>query len=247
VLHGGALPSFADRHPHRVRRLLAQASVVVSPSPFLARSLHHLRDDIIVIPNQLPLRAYPARTRGPARPRLLWMRTLHPIYRPDLALTVLQAVRRTHPAATLTLAGQDKGLLRETQRQADSLGLGDAVTFPGFLGPDAKRRAFEDHDIFLSTNSVDNAPVSVLEAAASGLVVVAMDVGGLRDLVVDGENGVLVRDGDERAMAAAVVEVLDDPARAQRLSEGARRLGSAASRAAIAAAWEECLARAVRS
>src|SRR5204863_5898702 len=122
--------------------------------------------------------------------------TFAPMYRPQIALEVLDVLLRSDPSVTLTLAGQDQGLAQCTKRRAAQLGVGRAVAFPGFLGPRQKLRAFDDHDVFLSTSAVDNAPVSVLEAAASGLVVVAANAGGVGDVLVHGESGLLVPDGD---------------------------------------------------
>jgi glycosyltransferase involved in cell wall biosynthesis len=243
VLHGGNLSSFATRHPRRARRLLTRARVVVAPSPFLARSLGHLRRDITVVPNALPLREYSTRTRGPLRPRLLWMRTLEPIYRPHLPLEVLRVLLRTHPSVILTLAGQDRGLLEKMKQRAAELGVTHAVRFPGFLDPQQKQRAFDDHDVFLSTSAVDNAPVSVLEAAMCGLVVVATNVGGLGDLLVHGEDGLLVPDGDVPAMASAVRTVLDDATLARVLSEGGQKLGARSTQENATTRWEEVIQR----
>ena len=58
-----------------------------------------------------------------------------------------------------------------------------------------------EHDIFLNTNVVDNTPVSVLEAAASGLVPVATAVGGVPKLLTDDVDSLLVASGDDEAMA----------------------------------------------
>ncbi len=237
VLHGGNLPAFSALHPRRVRRLLSSAAAVVAPSHFLAEALSPFRSDISVISNALPLDAYPASTRSPARPRLLWMRAFHPIYRPELALEVIAVVRRQCPDATLTMAGQDKGLLEVTKRRAGELGLHDVVEFPGFLDPEAKYHAFERHDIFLSTNAIDNAPVSVLEAAASGLVIIGMDAGGISHLLTDQHSAMVVADGDVHAMAQAITTVLADHDCARRLSGGARLAAEVSAGARVAETW----------
>jgi glycosyltransferase involved in cell wall biosynthesis len=241
VLHGGSLPSLAARNPRRVRRLLERASIVTAPSPFLARELGNLRGDIAVVPNALPLPEYPSRTRARVRPRLLWMRTFEAVYRPQMAIEVLAVLRKSDPSVTLTLAGQDKGFVEPVRRRAAELGVADAVEFPGFLDPARKRRAFEDHDLFLSTSEVDNAPVSVLEAARCGLVVVGADVGGLGDVLTHGENALLVPDGDVPAMAGAVQRVFDDACLAGALSESGQDLGSRSTREQLTPRWEEIL------
>src|SRR4029079_1387395 len=117
-------------HPRWARRLLALGDRVVAPSPYLARELGHLAD-IEVIPNVIELDEYPFVLRGELAPRLWWMRTFHPLYHPELALEVLARLRVDHPDATLTMAGQDKGLLDATRAHAEALGVASAVRFPG--------------------------------------------------------------------------------------------------------------------
>lgn len=221
VLHGGNLPAFATRHTSATQRLLKRADAVVAPSQYLASELP-AQGAIEVIPNVFDIGTIPFQERGELRPRLLWMRTFHPIYNPLLALDVFDRVRRRHPEATLTMAGQEKGLLAACVERAGELGLADAVTFPGFLDEQQKRQALADHDVFLNTNDVDNTPVSVLEAAAAGLPIVATDVGGLLYLLRDGQEALLVPRNDPDAMADAVEALLGDAALAQRLSVGGR-------------------------
>ncbi len=231
-LHGGNLADFASRHPERVRRVLARGRVSVAPSKFLAEPF-----GARVIPNVVDLDQYPYRHRPQVAPRLLWMRTFHELYRPDLALQVLERLKGT--GATLTMAGQDKGLLAETRRKAQEMGLD--VRFPGFLDAEGKRREFAGHDVFLNTNRVDNAPVSVLEAAAFGLPVVTTAVGGIPCLLRDGEEALLVPEGDAEAMAGAVRRLLDEPGLAGRLSAAGREVAGRSSWPRVKPLWEELL------
>lgn len=229
-LHGGNLAEFAGRHPERVRQVLSRGRELVAPSKFLAEPF-----GARVIPNVVDLDRYPYRHRPSVAPRLLWMRTFHELYRPDLALRVLERL----PGAALTMAGQDKGLLAETRRRAEEMGLD--VRFPGFLDAEGKRREFAAHDVFLNTNRVDNAPVSVLEAAAFGLPVVSTDVGGIPQLLRDGEEALLVPEGDAEAMAAAVRRLLEEPGLAGRLSAAGREVAERSSWPRVQPLWEELL------
>jgi glycosyltransferase involved in cell wall biosynthesis len=235
-LHGGNLAEFASRNPDRVRRVLARGRIAVAPSRFLAEPF-----GARVIPNVVDLDQYPFRHRPQVAPRLLWMRTFHELYRPDLALRVLERLKGT--GATLTMAGQDKGLLAETRRRAQEMAL--EVRFPGFLDAEGKRREFARHDVFLNTNRVDNAPVSVLEAAAFGLPVVSTDVGGIPCLLRDGEEALLVPEGDAEAlmeaMAGAVRRLLDEPGLAGRLSSAGREVAERSSWLRVKPLWEELL------
>lgn len=237
-LHGGNLPVFGPEHRPRVDRVLRRADLVLAPSDYLAGTFREWGIDVRVIPNVLALDEYTYRHRDRVAPRLLWMRTFQEHYDPITALRCLARVREVHPGARMTMAGADHGLLDATVAEAERLGLSGAVDFPGFLDAAGKRRAFAEHDVFLNTNVVDNMPVSVLEAAASGLVLVATAVGGIPDLVSDGEDALLVPVGDDEAMARAVLHLVADADAASRLSAGARALAERSGWRRVRASWE---------
>jgi glycosyltransferase involved in cell wall biosynthesis len=166
-----------------------------------------------------------------------------PVYNPSMAVRVLAALRRQFPDATLVMGGGDKGSLAEVKRLADDLNLTGAVRFPGFLDLAGKNREGGAADIFINTNQgIDNMPVAVLEALAMGLPVVATSVGGIPDLLRDGDTGLLVPDGDETAMAAAIERLLTDGALAGRLSLNGRRLVEKTSWEAVRHQWEAVFA-----
>ncbi len=243
VLHGGALPEQFRRHPRWARRVLAAADATVAPSGYLAAAARELGVEAQVIPNPLVLDDYRFRHRATVAPRLLWMRTFHTYYEPELAVRCLALVRARFGEATLTMAGADDGRLEPTRALARQLGVADAISFPGFLDPAGKEREFASHDVFLNTNQVDNTPVSVLEAAACGLPVVATSVGGIPYLLRDRESALLVPMSDAEAMAAAVVELVDDPALASSLSIAGRQVAERSAWPAVRQQWFELVDR----
>lgn len=241
VLHGGALPKFVARRGGWVGRVMGRAAAIVAPSGYLAHvfgAFPELSPRIRVIPNILAIQEYTYRHRPVVGPKLLWMRTFHPVYHPEMAIDALAELRRTHPSATLTMAGQEKGSLTAARERVQAYGLIDAVRFPGFLGPAEKAREFGSHDIFLNTNRVDNMPVSVLEASAFGLPVVATAVGGIPFLLEEGVTGLLVSGGDARAMAGAARRLLDERGLAARLSANGRALAESCGWEAVKPGWE---------
>lgn len=241
VLRGGNLAEFVRRHPLGVQRLFGRADAVVAPSQFLASEMPPTRSGISVIPNVFDIGTIPWNERKSISPRLLWMRTFHPIYNPLLALEALALLKERHPETTLTMAGQDKGLRDACIERAQELGLSESVTFPGFLDETKKRHAFGDHDVFLNTNDVDNTPVSVLEAAAAGMPVVATRIGGLPYLFRDGQDALLVPPGDAAAMASAVGRLFANPELTQRLSSGGRAVAEASDWGKVRTQWLDLL------
>jgi len=223
-LHGGNLPQFARRWPRLVRRTLAAANVVTAPSGYLVGEMKAYRASILLIPNPLDLEKYRREVRLHARPRLLWLRAFHSIYNPVLGPKVLALLARDRDA-TLTMVGPDKGdgSLQETLRTADRLGVAERLRVIRGVPREEVSSLLAGADVFLNTTSVDNTPVSVMEAMASGLCVVSTDVGGLPHLIDQGRDGILVPPDDPEAMAAAVARVVDEPVLASRLSANARR------------------------
>lgn len=241
-LHGGNLGPWSQAHRRRVRWAFDRADVLLAPSSFLADEFRAWGYDVRCIPNVLAIERYPYRHREAARPRLLWMRTFHENYRPEMAVEVLANVAAVHPEATMTMAGADRGLQAEVRERARELGVDDRIAYPGYMGFEDKIAAFADHDLFLNTNRVDNMPVSVLEAAASGLVPVATAVGGIPALLTDDVDSVLVPDGDADAMAAAVLDLLADDERYAAMGRRARALAEESAWPAVHARWREELA-----
>jgi len=229
VLRGGAMPEFMARFPKWTKAVLSRADALIAPSEYLAKAIAPYGFKARVIPNVIDISKYPYRKRERLQPRLFWMRAFHEVWNPLMAVRVLARLREHRPDATLTIAGQDKGLEVESKRLAEKLGVGDAVHFPGFLNMEAKAREGDAADIFISTNRIDNMPVSVVEACAMGLPVISTDVGGMADLLTHGENGLLVPDNDDEQMVEAILALLDDPMLAAKLSEQGRALAERSS------------------
>ncbi len=249
TLHGGKLPEFAARWPRRVRRLLASARVVTTPSRYLQEAMAAYRSDLRLLPNPLDLAAYPFTRRGPARPRLVWLRAFHRFYNPELAPRMLALLAAEHPEVRLTMIGPDKGdgSLEQTRRLAAELGVEERITFTGGVPKDEVPSHLAGGDVFLNTSDVDNAPVSVMEAMACGLCVVSTDAGGVRYLVDDGEDALLVPRDAPAEMAAAVGRILADPALAARLSAGGREKAGVCDWSRLLPEWEELLLGSARA
>jgi len=239
VLSGGGFPAFAEQHPRWVPQVLNRFDRLVAPSAYLGRwAATHSTTPVTVIPNPLDLSGYPFRPRRAVRPSLLWLRAYHDIYAPETAVRAVAELARRHEEVTLTMVGDDKGERPAVEALVGRLGLGERVTVGGFAGPAEKARLFTAHDVFLNTSRVDNRPVSVVEAAASGLCVVSTGVGGVPDLVTDGESALLVPPDDPAAVAAAVDRLVEDPDLAARISAGGRAVAEAGRPEAVVTAWE---------
>jgi glycosyltransferase involved in cell wall biosynthesis len=222
-LHGGNLPSFAARWPHRMRRLLNSARIVVAPSAYLMDTMVRYSSEIRVLPNPIDVNKYNYRLRKKPLPRLVWLRSFHAVYNPAMAPRFMASLLGRHPDIHLTMIGPDKkdGSYQSTKDLMVELGLVESMTLPGGIPKSDVPMWLDQGDIFINTTNADNTPISVLEAMACGMCVVSTDVGGIPYLIKNEHDGLLVRPNDSEAMAAAIHRVLTEPGLAERLSENA--------------------------
>jgi hypothetical protein len=242
ILIGGAIPDFLLHQTARARRLLGQADAIVSSSEYIARAVRALALPTCVVPHTVCLADYPFAQRMAVRPHLLWMRAFEDTYNPQMAVDVLAHLRARGRDVHMTMAGMDDGGLADTRRHAEARGLTGAIEFLSFLENGEKQRRMLDADLYLNTNRSDNLPVSVMEAGAMGMPVVATNVGGLAEIVEHGRNGYLVPSEDAGAMADAVERLLVDSELTARLSAEARVLAARFDWSRVYPAWRQLLA-----
>lgn len=129
-------------------------------------------------------------------------------------------ILRAHPTAQLLLVGEGAERSR-LQQLVESLGVGDAVTMPGF---DSNIPALLPKLDLCVHPAVDEAfGLVLLEAMAAGKAVVATNVGGVGEIVADGETGLLVPPRDPEALSGAVCTLLADADRRVRMGKAGRR------------------------
>jgi glycosyltransferase involved in cell wall biosynthesis len=97
----------------------------------------------------------------------------------------------------------------------------EGVTFAGRVNPDEIARFYAEHDIYVQSPNIDNMPTSIIEAYASGLPVVSTEAGGIPAILTPGRHGLLAPLNDYKALAALVLQLLDDPPLAARLTRTA--------------------------
>ncbi len=135
---------------------------------------------------------------------------------PHLTIIAFSQVLESYPEARLILIGE--GPLLEACRQiTNSLAISRSVEFRGVCAHDqvAKElqsaRVFVQHSMRTSYGDSEGTPVAVLEASAAGLPVVATRHAGIKDVVLDGQTGLLVEEGDINGMAQAMCQLVQNP------------------------------------
>lgn len=113
-----------------------------------------------------------------------------------------------YPHARLLIVGD--GYLRgKLERYADELAIRNKINFTGFV--DTIAEYLEQMDIFVLPSRTEGSPISIMEAMVSGLPVISTKAGGIPEIVVDNETGLLVQPGQPQEIAKAIIRLLSHP------------------------------------
>jgi glycosyltransferase involved in cell wall biosynthesis len=185
---------------------------------------------IVAIPAGVNLESFPFGQRAPETARELGLGS--PVIgsvamfrgskgHPQL-LEAFARVREKHRKASLLLVGD--GIRRAWVEQlAREAKLSDAVVFTGFR-PDVPALLGTMDCFVLASTRTEGVPQALLQAFATGVPVVGSRIGGIPEVVTDGETGLLIESESVPALAAAIERVLDDPTAAARRARAARAL-----------------------
>ncbi|HLY13463.1 MAG TPA: glycosyltransferase [Candidatus Limnocylindrales bacterium] len=138
-----------------------------------------------------------------------------PVKRHDLLIEAFATVAAGHPELRLVLVG-DGPLRPAIEAQVRELGLGGVVRLHGHeLRPEPLYAAF---DIVIQASAREGLPNALLEAGAAGRALVATDAGGSREIVIDGQTGLLVPTDSAPALGQALGRLVADEALRRRLA-----------------------------
>lgn len=162
--------------------------------------------------------ARPERRDGP----VLSVGALYPVKGFDSLIRAMKRVTRARPEATLHLAGE--GPLKDSlQEEAVRVGIAKSLRFLGSISPQELQKEYEQARVFVLPSLSEGLGRVVWEAMASGLPVVASNVGGIPELVENGKTGFLVPPGDEEAFAKRILWLFENPAEAREMGARGRR------------------------
>lgn len=211
-----------------VRRAARHAALVVVPSRAVAADLDPNSDlgvRLVVVHPGVDVEQFVDAGEPAAPPEVIVLGALAAWKRVDVALEAFALVRRRLPEVRLRIVGAPLGdaqaerLERRLRERASQPDLGGAVTFAG--GVDDPRPELQRAALLLHCAAREPFGLAIVEALAAGRPVVAPAAGGPLE-IVDPSCGVLYPPGDAAAAAAAIVSLLQDPARARAMGASGR-------------------------
>ena len=224
VLHGGDFPTRLANSPKLCAFVFKHSLINISPSLYLKHHFSNAGFKVQYIPNFINITDYNYNNKTYNKPRLLWVRAFHKTYNPTLAPKIIaELITKYSDIELCMVGGQADKTFNETQLLAKELGVADNINYKGRLTKKEWRELAADYNIFINTTNYDNQPVSVVEAMALGLPVVSTNVGGLKYLIQNEENGLLVEPDNAKIFAERIDQLIMNPTLAEKIATNARK------------------------
>jgi glycosyltransferase involved in cell wall biosynthesis len=217
--HSGEALDHLERWKSAIRTMRLVDDIVV-PSRYLVDVFARFGFRAQSIFNIVDTDQFQFRKRNSVRPAFLSNRNLEPMYNVGCLLRAFAIIQRDLPEAELTIAG-DGGERGRLEALALELGL-QHVNWRGRVDHSRMHQLYDAADIYLNSSDIDNMPLSIIEAYASGCAVVSTDAGGIPYILKHEETGLLVPRGDFEAMASSAMRYLRDPGLAEAMVGRAR-------------------------
>jgi glycosyltransferase involved in cell wall biosynthesis len=217
--HSGEAEDHLQKSLRTIKLVLRFVDQVVVPSEYLKNIFQEFGIKADVIPNVVDSEAFNFQIKQLYRPQFILSRTLEPLYNVGCAIRAFRIIQDRFPDSHLTILGSGSQE-QELKVLSRSLGL-HGVLFVGRVERNKIAHYYCEHDIMLNASNIDNMPLSILEAFASGLPVVSTRAGGIPYLIKDRETGMLVPLNDHYALANCALELLDNQALALSIAKNA--------------------------
>ncbi|SYZ74197.1 putative Glycosyl transferase family 1 [Candidatus Zixiibacteriota bacterium] len=154
--------------------------------------------------------------------RLVYMKYLLPVYGPDILLKALAIVKKSGLSVQLDMYGTGREEAKLKTMAAD-LNIAESVMFRGWLEPKMVAGAYRDYDIMVMPSRSESFGVAAVEALASGLPVIGSRIGGIPEIIIDGQTGILVEPENSEALAEAIMTLARDSKLRYRMGQAGRK------------------------
>lgn len=233
--HSGEAEDHLRRWPRTSLPIIRLADRVVVPSDYLVAVFAKFGFQAERVSNTVDLERFRFRNRRLLKPVLLSNRNLERHYAVECTLRAFALIQQQVPGAQLIVAGD--GSERHALRDLAAILAPGKVDFVGAVAPEKMPALYDQADIFVNASDIDNQPLSIIEAFASGLPVVTTNAGGIPGMVTDGETGLMVARGDHPALADSVIRLLRDKELATDIASRAREECGRYSWASVSGKW----------
>jgi len=211
--------------PFYRRFLFRQAKVITATSRFLAdMTRHYTNKEVHVVPFGVDCEVFrpTERINTSSVVTLGFIKHLKAQCGPEYLIQVMSLIAAKHPQTRLLMAGSGE-MRSQLEALTRQLGLTRSVSFLGAVEHHRVPELLKNVDIFVMPSIWEGFGVAAVEAEAMEIPVVATRVGGIPEIIVDGETGILVELGNSEQLAQAILTLIENPALRRQMGERGRK------------------------
>lgn len=176
-------------------------------------------------PGRAPAYIYRKYSIEEGSPIVLYVGRIDPEKRLDLVISAFKEARRLVPQAQLIVVGD--GVARgKLEKMAEDLNLKNNIRFLGRIMPPDLYELYKVGTVFATASEIETQGIVLIEAAATGLPLIAVDKGAVSEICVNGENGFLCQPGNVKEIGNAMVKILTNEELQRRFSEGSTKIAA---------------------
>jgi glycosyltransferase involved in cell wall biosynthesis len=197
---------------HLEKNMLNRAKYLIAVSPYVKRTIAPMTaGDISVIYNSLD-EIFFSINKNEVPNRILFVGGIEERKGLHVLIDAIAAIKQTIPAIKLHIVGgiRKASYYNDLLNQIVNLGLQDSIVFKNHLSNSELMQEYSEAALFVLPSKEESLGVVLLEAMATGTPIVASNIGGIPDIIEDGQNGYLVNYGDSQAMASSIIKLLSD-------------------------------------
>jgi glycogen(starch) synthase len=208
-----------------IRQVISMANWITAVSQATLKGIHEsmpeIKDRSSVICNGMdPLDLFPEPLSF-VQPRILFVGRLIHQKGLDIAIRAFGTLRYRFPRARFTIAG-DGPIRSDLEQLATTLGMSDFIEFKGRIDPETVPALMNSATMVVMPSRTEGLPMVALEAAQMARPVIATSVGGLSEVVLHQETGLIIEKENTQALADAIAYILDNPDLASHMGQAAR-------------------------
>jgi glycosyltransferase involved in cell wall biosynthesis len=234
-----------------VDKVLSKTKIIITPSKYYVKESRFLRkykEKLIEIPNGIDLETFNiSYSKNECRRILgldatekvvLYLSALYPLKGPEILLKAIPEIVKEHKDTIFVFVGG--GDVNRYREMSEKMGVQKYVRFTGYIEERLKPLYYKAADVFVlpSIETFESFGIVNLEAMACGTPIIASKIGGIPDVIKNGENGLLVSPKNHEALANAIVYLLKNEAMRSKMSENGREFVKSYTWNRIAEAYE---------
>ena len=203
------------------KRVLRKADHITATGRFLKKQAESITSSaahkISIIPFGVNIPESVLETEESTAIKICFIKNHRPVSGADILIKAMAEVKKEIPEIKLSMTGAENAQTSRLKKLTEKLGLSDIIQFVGHINHSEIYSFIKEHTFMVMPSRAESFGVAAIESSACARAVVAANVGGVPEVVIDGKTGILVEPENPKALAKAIIELAKNPDRCREM------------------------------